>query len=100
MHVITQARLQEFWVAHPHAETPLKAWHKQMKSKNFQNLTELQGLRPDADLVENFTIFDIGGNKYRLITYIDYKYRKVFIRHVLTHEEYDKNKWKDDDWSS
>lgn len=50
------------------------------------------------DVVENFTVFDIGGNKYRLITYIDYVKNKIFIRHVLTHAEYDREQWKKDNW--
>jgi mRNA interferase HigB len=49
-----------------------------------------------VDIVQNFTVFDIGGNKYRLITYIDYKKNKIFIRNILTHTEYDKEQWKKD----
>jgi mRNA interferase HigB len=48
--------------------------------------------------VQNFTVFDIGGNKYRLITYIDYEKNKIFIRNILTHAEYDKEQWKKDNW--
>ncbi|PIG93102.1 type II toxin-antitoxin system HigB family toxin [Gloeocapsopsis sp. IPPAS B-1203] len=43
-------------------------------------------------------VFNIGGNKYRLITFIDYTYQKVFIRYILTHSEYDKDDWKKDNW--
>ncbi|MGI2902303.1 type II toxin-antitoxin system HigB family toxin [Tolypothrix sp. VBCCA 56010] len=53
---------------------------------------------PSADQVSNLTIFNIGGNNYRLITLVDYNYQKVFIRHVLTHAEYDKEDWKNDPW--
>ena len=49
-----------------------------------------------VDQVKQFTVFDIGGNKFRLITVIDYDRKKVFIRHVLTHKEYDQEKWKKD----
>ncbi|MGB7521722.1 MAG: type II toxin-antitoxin system HigB family toxin [Spirulinaceae cyanobacterium] len=45
-----------------------------------------------------FTVFNIGGDKYRLIAFIDYKYQKIFIRHVLTHSDYDKDTWKKDNW--
>jgi mRNA interferase HigB len=44
------------------------------------------------------TVFNVGGNNYRLIAYIDYRYRKVFIRAILTHAEYNRGGWKDDDW--
>lgn len=43
-------------------------------------------------------IFNIGGNNYRLITFVDYEYQIVFIRNVLTHAEYDKENWKNDEW--
>ncbi len=50
------------------------------------------------DQVKNFVIFDIGGNQYRLITCINYKWKAIYIRDFLTHAEYDKDKWKKDDW--
>jgi mRNA interferase HigB len=51
-----------------------------------------------ADGVKNLTVFNIGGNKYRLIALVDYKYQKVFVRAVMTHSEYDKEDWKNDSW--
>jgi mRNA interferase HigB len=51
-----------------------------------------------ADQVGNLTVFNIGGNKYRLIAFVDYTYQKVFIRHVMTHAEYDQDDWKKDNW--
>ncbi|MDZ8086065.1 MAG: type II toxin-antitoxin system HigB family toxin [Nostoc sp. DedQUE12b] len=55
-------------------------------------------LFPSADLVGNFTVFNISGNNYHLITYIDYQAQIIFIRAVLTHADYDKENWKNDDW--
>src|SRR5207244_2062748 len=49
-----------------------------------------------ADTYRHLTIFDIGGNNFRLIAFIDYEYGKLFIRNVLTHAEYDRDAWKDD----
>ena len=49
-----------------------------------------------ADFVGDKTVFDIGGNKYRLIAYIHYRAKIVFIKHILTHAEYDKKTWPDD----
>jgi len=51
-----------------------------------------------ANQVSGLTVFNIGGNKYRLITYIDYQAKKVFIRHILPHIEYDTDNWKNDPW--
>jgi mRNA interferase HigB len=53
---------------------------------------------PSADLVGRFTVFNIGGNKYRLIVRIEYERQEVYIRHLLTHAEYDTDKWKQDEW--
>jgi mRNA interferase HigB len=64
----------------------------------WQNFVDLRQVFPSADQVGNLTVFNIGGNNYRLITLVDYKYQKVFIRHVLTHAEYDKEEWKNDQW--
>jgi mRNA interferase HigB len=65
----------------------------------FTNFIELRKDFPTADQVGKLTIFNIAGNKYRLITFVDYRYQKVFIRDVLTHAEYDKEKWKRDPWN-
>ena len=64
----------------------------------FQTFNTLREVFPSADLVSNFTVFNISGNNYRLITYIDYEYQIVFVRAVLTHAEYNKENWKNDDW--
>ena len=58
---------------------------------------ELRQTFPHADSVGNFTVFNIGGNKYRLITYINYQQQLIFIRDILTHAEYNKENWKNDD---
>lgn len=98
MHVITRSRLVDFYEKHPESQNSLLFWYKLTTDSNWQNFVELREIFPSADLVKNFTVFNIGGNKYRLITYIDYVYQKVFIRHVLTHAEYDKENWKEDSW--
>jgi mRNA interferase HigB len=98
MRIITKARLTDFYIEHASAKKNLLTWYKVTRSAVWQNLVELKESFPSADLVSNFTVFNISGNKYRLIVYIDYTYQTVFIRHILTHAEYDKNDWKDDDW--
>jgi mRNA interferase HigB len=98
MHIITRSRLIEFWKKHPDSKTSLILWYKLTTTANWQNFVEARKTFSSADQVGNFTVFNIGGNKYRLIAFMDYTYQKVFIRRVLTHAEYDKNDWKKDDW--
>jgi mRNA interferase HigB len=98
MHVITRSRLMQFGERHPEARSSLLVWYKIVLGTAFEDFVELRQIFPSADQVGNFTIFNIGGNKFRLITLIDYNYQKIFIRHVLTHAEYDKNRWKQDEW--
>lgn len=97
-HIITPARLREFWEKHPNAEASLRLWNQRTKKAQWRNFDELRQVFPSADQVGNLTVFNIGGNNYRLITFVDYTYQKVFIRHVLTHAEYDKEDWKNDQW--
>ncbi|AFZ23962.1 hypothetical protein Cylst_1690 [Cylindrospermum stagnale PCC 7417] len=98
MHIITASRLTKFWEKHPNSQTSLKIWLKNTSKAKWQNFVELRQTFPSADQVSNLTVFDIGHNKYRLITLVDYNFQKVFIRHVLTHAEYDKEDWKNDNW--
>lgn len=98
MHIITRSRLVEFWEEHPESKTSLLLWYKLTTTTQWKNLIETRKVFRSADQVGNFTVFNIGGNKYRLITFIDYIYQKVFIRNVLTHAEYNKDNWKKDTW--
>ncbi|MUL36863.1 type II toxin-antitoxin system HigB family toxin [Gloeocapsopsis dulcis] len=98
MHVITRSRLVEFWKKHPDSQTSLLLWYKLTVNANWQNFVELREVFPSADQVGKLIVFNIGGNKYRLITFVDYTYQKVFVRYVLTHSEYDKEDWKKDSW--
>jgi mRNA interferase HigB len=95
MHVISFKRLREFFLAHRDAEASLTAWHRTLQKANWQNLTELKQTYPAADLVSRYVVFNIKGNKYRLITRIVYRSQTVFVIAVMTHEEYDLGKWKE-----
>lgn len=96
MHIISRKRLREFWQLHPDAKEPLDAWYRITKRAAWQNLAETRQDFPHADAYRACTIFNIGGNKYRLITKIYYEDQTVLIRFVLTHPEYDRGRWKDD----
>jgi mRNA interferase HigB len=94
MHVIAKPVLIGFWAKHPDAEKPLQAWYRTMESEDFTDFSDLKATFGSADYVEGLTVFDIGGNKYRLITAIHYNRRKVFVRGVMTHAHYDRGAWK------
>lgn len=95
MHVITRKRLREFATKHKEAEEPLSVWFRLISTKDFGSFSELKRVFGSVDKVDRFTVFDIGGNKFRLIAAIHYNRKKVYIRHVLTHAEYDREKWKE-----
>lgn len=94
MHVITKARLVEFWAKHPDAESPLRTWLRIMKKETFVDFVGLKAKFGSADYVDGLVVFNVGGNKYRLIADIRYDQHKVYISHVLTHAEYSRNNWK------
>ena len=94
MHVISKKALREFWGKYPDSQIPLRRWFKLITKSSFGNFTELRAVFPSVDLVDDLTVFNIGGNKYRLITAVHFNRGKVYIRHVLTHEEYDRGGWK------
>jgi len=98
MHIISLRRLRDFWEKHTTAERPLRAWFVHVEQANWQNFAEVRRDFPAADQVKRLTIFNIGGNHYRLIARIEYEWQKVYIRAVLTHAAYDEGKWKNDDW--
>jgi mRNA interferase HigB len=94
MRVISQRKLKEFWTAYPDAETALRHWYTATKSAAWKTLSDVRATFNTADQYKHLTVFDIGGNKYRLIASIHYKSKIVFTLAVLTHAEYDLGKWK------
>lgn len=65
-----------------------------MRHTDFKNFAELRAAFPSADKVDDWIVFNIGGNKYRLLTSVHFNRGKVYIRHILTHQEYDRGRWK------
>jgi mRNA interferase HigB len=96
MHIITKRALREFWENHPESEASLLNWYRLTKKADWNNLAETRRDFPHADQAGVCTIFNIGGNNYRLITKIYYPAKRVLIRFVLTHAEYNKKRYKDD----
>jgi mRNA interferase HigB len=90
MRVISKKRLREFWERHSVAKAPLEEWYAVARKSKWKRFADVRASYPSADLVNQFVVFNIGGNKYRLISFIDYQYEKLFVRFVLSHKEYDK----------
>jgi len=95
VHVITRKRLREFSVRHPEEDASLRVWYAIVSRTNFASFAERKRIFRSADKVGDFTVFNVGGNKFRLIAAVHYNRRKIYIRHVLTLAEYDRGKWKE-----
>ena len=92
MQVIAKKALREFWQKHPKSERPLSTWYKIVSNASWEKPADIKtAFGTNVDFVgDNRAIFDIGGNKYRLIVYVAYApYYRVLIKFVGTHEEYD-----------
>jgi len=95
MHVVTQKRIWEAQEQYPEAATALEGWYRLIKANQFENFAQLKALFNSVDKVGDQYVFDIGGNKLRLIAQILFDRKKVFIRKILTHKEYDRNQWRE-----
>lgn len=96
MHVISNRILREYGKIHADCQEVLNNWYQVASKANWSNLVEVQQAFPKAEAVSNFTVFNIKGNKYRLIVDINYQRQLIYIKYILTHAEYDKEEWKND----
>lgn len=94
MHIISRKALRDFARTHAGSEASLDAWYRVAKAASWLSIDDLRRTFPHADFVSPYTVFNIKGNTYRLIVIINYMHQRVFIRHILTHAEYDKDAWK------
>lgn len=94
MHIISRKTLRAFVQHYPDSETALDSWFHLIRTNQFESFSALRQVFPSADKVGNLIVFNIGGNKYRLITSIHFNRQKVYVRHILTHSEYDRGQWK------
>ena len=100
MRIIKRATLAAYWERHPQAETGLVCWHKVTRKAHWVCLQDVRTTFPHADPVtagsgRSVVVFNVGGNKYRLITAIHYNKQMVFTLMVLSHAEYSRGGWKD-----
>ncbi|MCM4166445.1 addiction module toxin RelE [Arenibacter sp. H213] len=91
MRVIAKRTLRDFWTKHTDSEQQLTAWYRETEKSEFKNLNELKKNYPSASILnDNRIVFNIKGNKYRLIVKVNFEYQICWIRFVGTHAEYDK----------
>lgn len=94
MRILSKAAISAFSRRHPDALESLLHWFTVTKRATWEHLAGVRADFPHADAVDGFTVFNIGGNKYRLVAVIKYRWQMVYIRHILTHAEYDRGNWK------
>ncbi len=94
MHIISKKRVSDFYNIHPNSKRSLESWYKIVKNSTFTDFNNLRSTFPSADQVGKLTVFNISGNHIRLIAAIHYNRKKIYIRNIMTHEDYNKNKWK------
>ena len=92
MQIIAKRVLRKFWEVHNQAEAPLKAWYALVDKVEWSGPQDVKdGFGTTVDFVsDNRIIFDIGGNNYRLIVHVAYRFKRVLIKFVGTHEEYNR----------
>ena len=94
MYVISRKRLKEAAERHGDLEGPLDAWFRIAKKASWKSLADVRQTFSNADAVGKWTVFNIKGNQYRLITEINYAFGRIYVRHVLTHADYGRGGWK------
>ncbi len=96
MRIISKKKLRDYWTIHPVAEEVLDDWFRKLKRISSKNLAELKQMFPSADIFGCCVVFNVGGNNYRVITHVNFRRNEVFIRFVLSHAEYNKERRKTD----
>ena len=86
--------LREFAARHAEAAQPLQDFRRKIEKGSFGNFAELRAVFPAVDKVGERVVFNIGGNKFRLVAGIDFARQMLWVKAVLTHGDYDKGAWK------
>ncbi len=94
MHIITKKRIVEAKIKYKSCASALDGWYTIINKNNFFSFSDLKKTFNSVDKVGNLYVFDIGGNKLRLIASIHFNRQKIYIRHIITHKEYDEDKWR------
>ena len=90
MRIIKKGTLREYWRQNPDSAEPLRSWYKEVKAADWQSPHDVKAMFGSASVVgHNHVVFNIAGNKYRLVVKFNYAYRVAYIRFIGTHAEYD-----------
>ncbi len=89
MRVVSNKALVAFSELHKEAEEPLQAWRKLVEHAEYANFSDMRASFGGVDKVGKFYVFDIGGNKFRVIAAIHFNRQMIFVRHLFTHREYE-----------
>ncbi|WP_426023753.1 type II toxin-antitoxin system HigB family toxin [Brevundimonas sp. PWP3-1b1] len=91
MNVVARKTLQTFWTRHTPAKGPLTNWYNHVRAADWRSPQDVRDDFRSADFVgDNRVIFDVGGNKYRVVVRISYTFKQVLVKFVGTHAEYDR----------
>ena len=94
MRVISKMALRDFWTLHPESKSILEAWFGKATRCDAVSFPELGQTFNGADYVDGYTIFDVGGNRYRIASAILYDKQRIYVRAVMSHAEYDRSNWR------
>lgn len=90
MQVIARRTLRTFWEIHPQAKAPMSAWYAVVAKAEWNGPADIRTQFGSADFVgDNRVIFNVAGNKYRIVVHVAYRFKRVLIKFVGTHKEYD-----------
>jgi len=95
MHVFSEKPIREAKARWPHAANALAQWFRLASRVYPRDFSAMKSIFPATDKVGEFHVFDIGGNKLRLIAFVSYRSQRLYIKHVMDHREYDRGKWKE-----
>ena len=96
-HIISRRKYREFLESHPEhrrAKVTFDSWYKTVLRARWETFADVRETYGDVSLVGKFIVFNVGGNKYRIVAEFNYRKNRLLIRHALTHSEYDQDKWK------
>lgn len=89
MHIISIKMLRAFWQKHSAAEKPLREWHSIVENVDFLDFSHIRQIFNAADYVPPFVVFNVAGNNYRVVGVVHYRAKRVYVREIMTHGEYD-----------